>query len=243
MALFTDGTISAVDDLAGHDSGILDVASTEGIDLTKKLQLAQDELAVEISSLLGSSEALRNVVVTIPIRLWHAFRTLETVYRDAYSNQLNDRYGRKRDQYSALAQWAFQRIVEAGVPFAVNPVPKADAVELTVVPGQQAAATYYVSSSWVGTSGEEGAASEWRSISTMDGHIICVRAVKPPANAVSWNVFVGLSPDAMSQQNDAPLPIAEPWLQDNPVSTGGQTPGGGQTADQVRAVPRILQRG
>ena len=33
MSLFTDSTISTMEDLAAHDSGILDVASTEGIDL------------------------------------------------------------------------------------------------------------------------------------------------------------------------------------------------------------------
>ena len=43
MALFMDGPISNIDDLAGQDSQLLDVANVEGIDVTRKLALAQDE--------------------------------------------------------------------------------------------------------------------------------------------------------------------------------------------------------
>ena len=36
MALFTDGPLNTIEDLRAHDSQLVDVASTEGIDLTKK---------------------------------------------------------------------------------------------------------------------------------------------------------------------------------------------------------------
>jgi hypothetical protein len=243
MALFTDGTISAVDDLAAQDSGILEVASTEGIDVTKKLRLAQDELAMELSSRLSPSDSLRNVVVTTPIRLWHAFRTLEVVYRDAYSNQLNERYGRKRDQFAELARWAFCKLIEGGVGVTGNPVAKADPAELTFFSGQQAGATYYVCTSWISTLGEEGAAGEWRAVTVPDNNVLSVRAANPPENSAGWNVFVGLSPDMMTQQNESVLPPGQAWLQESTVSTGGPAPGSGQAADQVRVLPRILQRG
>ena len=44
MALFTDGPVSSIDDLAAQDTQLLDVANAEGIDVTRKLGLAQDEL-------------------------------------------------------------------------------------------------------------------------------------------------------------------------------------------------------
>ena len=52
MALFTDAPISTLDQLAAQDSAALDVASTEGIDATAKISLAQDELGIEITAAL-----------------------------------------------------------------------------------------------------------------------------------------------------------------------------------------------
>src|SRR4029077_8268591 len=52
MALFMDGTVSGIEDLTAQDSQLLDVAQVENIDVTQKLALAQDELAIELNTLL-----------------------------------------------------------------------------------------------------------------------------------------------------------------------------------------------
>src|SRR5689334_3245612 len=96
MALFIDGPISTIDDLTAQDTQLNDVASTEGIDATKKLELAQEELEIELTSLLGD---VSGVIVTPALRLWHTYRALTLVYSDAYYSQLNDRYKGKRDEY------------------------------------------------------------------------------------------------------------------------------------------------
>ena len=69
----------------------------------------------------------RNVVVTSPLRLWHMFRALELVYRDAYSSQLNDRYAGKRDDFHGkMARWAHDQVVRGGTgDGADDPVPQA----------------------------------------------------------------------------------------------------------------------
>jgi hypothetical protein len=222
---------------------VLTVAATEGIDLTKKLSLAMDELALELGNLLPASDKLDYVAVTPAIRLWHAFRTLELVYRDAYSNQLNDRYAGKRDQFAALGKWAFDKLMEGGVGMVSNPVPKATPATLSFLAGLGSGATYYVCNSWLNAQGEEGAVSEWSAISVPDGNVLSVTATNPPANAAAWNVYIGLSPDSISQQNGAPLLVGQPWLQQNAVSTTGRVPGSGQNPDFLRLVARILQRG
>src|SRR5579883_946062 len=106
MPLFTDGPASTIEDLAAQDSQVLDVASVEGIDLTRKLALAQEAVAIDIEAVVRRSNSgpvhLKHIVVTPALRLWHTYRTLELVYGDAYYNQLNDRYASKRDRFAEL---------------------------------------------------------------------------------------------------------------------------------------------
>src|SRR3954454_18431735 len=127
MALFTDGPAAAIEDLAAQDSQLLNVANAEGIDLTVKLGLAHEAIGLELEELLqrGSSFRLCQVVVTPALRLWHTYRTLETVYRDAYFNQLNDRYAGKRDQFRELGMWARERLRQSGVGLTRQPIARA----------------------------------------------------------------------------------------------------------------------
>src|ERR1700757_2858539 len=106
MALLIDGSPTTIEDLVSHDSQLLNMASSEGIDLTQKLALAQSTAVLEVEGLLrnrGHHVAIENEVVTPWLRVWHTYTTLELVYSDAYNSQLNDRYAGKRDQFRALA--------------------------------------------------------------------------------------------------------------------------------------------
>jgi hypothetical protein len=243
MALFSDGSISTVEDLTAHDSAVLDVASVESIDVTKKLKLAEERLGMELTNFLPAGDSLDRVVVTPAIRLWHAFHALELMYRDAYGNQLNERYAGKRDQYGALAKWATEKLLDSGIGMASSPVGKAEPAELSYCAGNQASASYYVTAAWVNTRGQEGAAAEWKAITVPDQNILNVRAAAAPSGAAGWNVYVGFSPETMSRQNDPLLGVTEAWLQSRAVTTSGEVPGTGQSADYTRAVTRTLQRG
>jgi hypothetical protein len=126
MALFTDGAPSTIDDMAAQDSQLLNVAYAEGIDVAQKLMLAQNELSFELITLLTgnsyrdqwlwatSKPHLNSVVVTPALKLWNTYRALELVYSDAYNNQLNDRYGGKRDQFHLMAKQWYEKLREAG---------------------------------------------------------------------------------------------------------------------------------
>jgi hypothetical protein len=243
MALFTDGLISTVEDLTAHDSGLLDVASTEGIDLTKKLGLAQEELAAELAVLIPAGNSLYRLVVTTPLRLCHAFRTLMLVYRDAHGRQLNDRYRGKLLEYNGLAKWALERQVEAGFGLVSDPIAKASPPDLTFFSGPAIGAAYYVTVAWVNQTGQEGAAADWRSITVPDGNLLSARAANRPASGSGWNVFVGLSPDNLTLQNEAPLSPEQAWLQESSISATGRPPGAGQTSEYVLTIPRVLKRG
>ena len=243
MALFTDGALTSIEDLRAHDTQLLTVANVEGIDVTRKLELAQDEISVQVAGMLARQSAppgLEQVVVSKAMRLWHGYRTLELVYRDAYHNQLNDRYGGKRDEYRAMAEWAYEQVIRAGIGIASHPVPKAPPPQVRPAPGTLQDGTYYVSVSWTNAAGEEGGCSE-PAVIDVSGSSFSVR-VDAPAAVVGWNVYAGISPASMTLQTSTPLSGGEAWLQPT-LTTAGRTAGNGQAPSYSLAVPRLIQRG
>ena len=245
MALFNDGPVSTIDDLTAYDSSLLDVANTEGIDLTRKLSVVQDEVGVVLSTLLPEEQncGISNLVVTTPLRIWHTLRTLAIVYQDAYYSQLNDRYQAKWKAYAERAHWAQEKLMQAGVGFVNDPLPQATPPALEAVPFAQPAATYFIGVTWVNGSGAEGRPSEWRSLTMDAGNTIQVTPPAAPANATGWNVYAGYDIESASLQNDAPLELDEAWVFTDAVPAAGKLPGAGQQPDFLRALPRILQRG
>lgn len=244
MALFTDGNITTIHDLTAHDSGLMNLAGVEGIDLTVKLALAQEELGVELAALMPADTRLECVVVTPPLKLWHAFHTLELIYRDAYNNQLNDRYKGKWEQYRELAAWAAGKLLQTGVGITANPVPQAQTPQVGVmVAGAELERTVYVSVAWVNAEGEQGAASAWERVLVPAGCMVTVKAVRPPAVAAGWHVYAGTNPAELSRQNTALLEIGSTWVQTGPLAEDGPLATNGQTPTFLRAMPTVLRRG
>jgi hypothetical protein len=259
MALFTDGLLSTVDDLAAQDSQLLNVAQAEGIDVTQKLTLAQNELSLDLTSLLATNSYfdrwlwvmaprpnLNTVVVTPPLKLWHTYRGLELFYIDAYNSQLNDRYSGKRDQFHEMSKEAYEKLREMGLGIALSPVPEAPPPQLVLA--QPASGnnlpngTYFAAISWVNAAGQEGAASEPAAVATIYSSFL-VEAGSPPATATGWNAYTGTSPNGLTLQNASPVPLGESWAQPGTPSTSGRAPGSGQAPSYYRPIPRVIQRG
>lgn len=258
MALFTDGPISSTEDLTAQDSQLLAVASTEGIDVTVKLGLAQDEVALEINALLTRMSyvdqlfwvvpqpTIANVVVTPALKLWHTYHTLELIYADAFSNQMNDRYAGKRDQFRTRAGWAYEQLIQTGIGIVANPIPRSSPPMATMAAVQQPGVplpdgTYFVSVAWTNDRGEEGSCSEPTTVDTLFSTFL-VTPGSPPGGPSGWNVYVGTAPDGLSLQNSAPIGTSQTWLQRSPLSLG-RAPSAGQTPSYFKQVPRMLQRG
>jgi hypothetical protein len=254
MALFTDGPISSIEDLTGQDSQLLNVASVEGIDVTQKIALAQEEIGLELGTLLARSRYtepawwfappvdLSRVVVTAALKLWHTNHTLEMVYSDAYNSQLNDRYAGRRDQFHKMARQAYETLRAMGVGMASQPVPRASTPNLAPAQGALPDGTYYVTMGWINSAGEEGAAALPATITTASCTLL-VQPGTPPQGATGWNVYAGAAPDAMTRQNVAPIAIGQMWMQPGGLALTGQTPGCGQAPNYFQPMPRIIQRG
>jgi hypothetical protein len=248
MALFTDGDVSSIEDLRGYDTQLLDVANTEGIDVTRKLKLAQDEIAAEITTMLARRAWFNTplnpgrVVVTSPLKLWHMFLSLELVYRDAYRSQLNDRYAGKRDEFHGMVKWAWDKLIETGLGLVDDPVARATTPRVLPAAGGLPDGTYYVAAAWTNTAGAEGTSSIPATIEIAGGSF-AVQSDAGPGNSSGWNVYAGSSPASLTRQNDAPLAPEETWMQPNTILTSGKPAGCGQAPDYLLPVPRTIQRG
>jgi len=254
MALFTDGPVSCMEDLTAQDTQLENVASVEGIDVTQKLILAQEELALELETLLDAQKraepavwlapqaTIRNVAVTRALKLWHTYRTLEMVYRDAYSDQLNDRYAAKRDQFQERANWAYERLLVLGIGIVWSPISRAREPLVVSASGSLASGTYYVAMAWTNSKGEEGGLSGVTTITTAPGSTLLVEPSTPPAGATGWNVYVGTDPGALAQQNGSPIAAGQTWLQPGTIAAGG-APGRGQAPNCLMSAPRMILRG
>ncbi|MBZ5623804.1 MAG: hypothetical protein LAQ69_34645 [Acidobacteriia bacterium] len=259
MALFTDGPVSSIEEMTARDSQLLTVANVEGIDVSQKLTLAQDEIALELNTLLtrlsyvnqlfwvSPQPNIGSVVVTPPLKLWHTLRTLELVYADAYNSQLNDRYAGKRDQFHEMAKWAYEKLVETGIGIASFPLPEAATPQVATAAGTPPNiplpdGTYYVTMAWTNLQGEEGACAIPATITTSMSTLVAQPGTAPQS-ATGWNVYVGIAPDAMRLQNDRPIATGQTWLQPGALAAGGRAPGSGQSPSYVKPAPRMIQRG
>jgi len=260
MALFNDGPISTAADLQQYENSILTVASVENIDLAAKIQLAQEDVANEVVLFLlrrprrcdyplwdetaGStrSRELTDVVVTDALRKWHVHRTLALVYRDAYNNQLNNRYQGKWAEYEGLAKGSARIYFQIGVGLVAYPVPQAPVPALSSVVGIAAGGTFYVAVTWVDTTGHEGAPSDFAQLGTSDGQQLLVTVSNPPQNVTNWNVYVGMSPVALNLQNQEPLATSSNWIMTSGLNPGTPLPAGQQPSWFV-VDHRVIERG
>jgi hypothetical protein len=254
MALLVDGNISAVGDLQSYDTGVLEAARGESIDLEQKLRLGEQEITIHVATFLlrqrgrvpvrhNGEPDLSGVVVTAGLRRWHVLRTLALVYGDAYGSQLNDRYQKKRDYFERQAKEAEESYVDAGVGFVNDPIGRARQPQVTVGGAGPAAATYAVSVAWRSFRGERGEGSIPLVLKTENGQGWQVTGTYPPSNAESFDVYAGESESIMTQQNVAPVQVGGVWVLPADGLVTGPTPGDGQDVDYWIRHERVMRRG
>ena len=259
MSLLVDGNISAINDLTEYESSLTDVAVTEGIDLLAKLSVAKLEIGLALQKFLlenlnGNQSAsliyvpnlgftLNNVVVTDGLKQWHVLQTIAAAYRDAFNQQLNDRYKGKWKEYADLAVEASTVYFALGVGLCFQPMPKPQAPALGQVTGRSQAMTWFVQTSWINSRNQESAGGVIGSLATQEGSSVTARISTPPPGAVGWNVYVGTSPDTLYRQNKAVIPVDQLWTMTDPFQTNGLWPGSGQSEETVLRKRNVFRRG
>jgi hypothetical protein len=256
MPLFTDGPPSSLEDLTDQDSGLLDVCRLEQIDASRKSKLAHAELGSQLHSLIDEQRtiylayhnnpylSLSHVVVTPNLKTWHTFQTLALIYRDAYFNQLNDRFQAKWTEYNELSATANSRLRETGVGIVLDPLQRPDAPVLAAIPAAETGGMFYFSVCLVNSTGEESQPSPVASIQVPDGYAVDLHLASIPSNATGWNVYGGASPETLYLQNQPPVDTSLDWIYGPSTALlNGRTPGFGQKSNFSYRLPRRLLRG
>ena len=254
MALLTDGNPNTTESLRVYETEILSLANIEMIDLDAKLGLALDEVSYAVldtlmdharttdpQALVRRLTGVSDVVVTPQLRRWHALHTLETVYRDAFNNQLNDRYQMKWDEYRELSGYARDQTVRYGIGLASTPIPRAGLPLLSSVAGVNPATVYYARVSWVAANGQEGSPSLVTAYETSDGSLLVAQAPAAPVVATGWNLYLGLADSSVTLQNPSPMALGQAFTLGALVA--GAAPRDGQTGDIWIIGGRSLRRG
>jgi hypothetical protein len=255
--LFTDTTPADKETLRTFESAILDVAASEGIDLDAKLQIAAEQVGDELEIWLNGAVTspnqwmlpawiapnLDSLVVSPALRRWHALQTLESVYRDTYFQELNDRFKGKWQMYGELRREARDQTFAYGIGIVGSPIPIGPVPASNLALGDSDAAPVYVQLTWVSNSGAEGAPGEVGALVAPVGSPVTVSITQQAPAGCSWNVYAGASTDQMTLQNDKPLGQNDLWTQAAPPPATGRPMGTGQTADYVLVDYTRIQRG
>ncbi|HEY7306510.1 MAG TPA: hypothetical protein VH601_20460 [Bryobacteraceae bacterium] len=246
MALFTDAGIVTLDDLLQFEASLVQIASSHGINVETKVNLAVDAIGDKLLLWLlevGASDpqflnrrllGLSTVVVTSSLHRWLCFDSLSRFFAEAYNVQLNTRFQAKWTEYQNEADQASQMYFMSGVGIVYKPLPRPALPLVSVQDGNSPAQAMFVQTAWVGAAGHESALSPVNGLILNQDSTIVVSMAEgvtgAPTAAAGWNVYASSSENDLTRQNFAPLPIGATWqlpstgLSEGPNAIGGQTP-------------------
>jgi hypothetical protein len=214
--LFTDGIILTLQDLRDHDNFVLEVASTESIELSSKMAIAQRAVGYELASFLGTREtpiSLSRVVVNDELRDLLAVRTLAAVYSDAYNRHLNDRYLGRAKELREAGEHSFYRFLQNGVGIAGAAVPRSEKPMVTTLPdGELLAGLYTVQIAWAHAGGSVGERSEEVTVECPGGSLMVIPPASP-SQITGWHVFIAGIGSKPMRQNATPVAVNQEWMQ------------------------------
>lgn len=259
MALFTDAIIVTLDDLLHFETSLVQVASSHGIDVDTKINLATDAISDTLLLWLlraGASDpqflnrrllGLSTVVVTPVLQRWMCFESLSRFFGEAYNVQLNTRFQGKWTEYQAQASEASNLVFLSGLGIVYNPLPKPAIPLVSIQTGSAPALAVFIETAWVDSHGNESAVSPVNGVILSGASSVVVEmaegALNIPRAAVGWNVYAGTDEDDLTRQNSAPLSIGSTWQLPSTGFVDGPEALGGQQPNYYIILPRISQRG
>lgn len=259
MALFTDADIVTLDDLLQFETSLVQTASSHGINVDTKIELAtnaiSDRLLLWLLS-VGASDpqwlnrrviGLSTVVVTPTLKRWLCFDSLSRFFAEAYNVQLNTRFQGKWTEYQAAAKDAAEMVFMSGVGIVYAALPKPAIPLVAIETGTVSPQALFIQTAWADNHGDESALSPVNGV-ILDGTSNIVvgmseGALDAPATAIGWNLYVGTTDADVTRQNNAPLAIGSTWILPTTGLIDGPQPIDGQRPNFYIPLSRQIQRG
>ena len=259
MALFTDADVITLDDLLEFETGLVQIASSHGINVDTKIALARnavsDRLLLWLLS-VGASDpqwlnrriiGLSTVVVTPTLQRWLCFDSLSRFFAEAYNVQLNTRFESKWTEYNTAAKDACEMVFMSGIGIVYAALPKPAMPLVAVEDGTVSPQAMFIQTAWVDSHGNESGLSPVNGV-ILDGSSSVVIAMSegaigaPPA-AAGWNLYASATDAGMSRQNGAPVGIGLTWELPTTGLVDGARPGIGQRPEFYISLSRQILRG
>jgi hypothetical protein len=235
MALFTDAEIVTLDDLVQFETALVQVASSHGINVDTKIQLATNAISDRLMLWL------LNVGASDPQWLNRRF------FAEAYNVQLNTRFQGKWTEYQTAAKDAAEMVFMSGIGIVYNALPKPAMPLVAVETGTVSPQALYIQTAWTDSHANEGALSPVNGVILNGDSSITVSmsegALRAPAAATGWNLYAGTADSDMTRQNNAPLAIGLTWLLPSTGLIDGPRPVNGQEPNFYIPLSRPIQRG
>jgi hypothetical protein len=205
---------------------------------------------------------------TSTLQRWMIHGALVRFYRAAINRRLLDRYAAKYERAEEEAKRAWRRLMAAGLPVVIDPLPcpgaahdkgvgRFDASAVSMVSGGGAPeGSYDTAITWVSDGVESGTSAVVRVIVPEDQRLqVSISGLVAPGSAqdrgvsqraaTGWNLYVGeAGGDLLWLQNSAPISLYNPtyMLPCAPVSDTIQM-GDGQAADYTLTLQNVVGRG
>jgi len=259
MALFTDADVIILDDLLQFETTLVQIASSHGIDVDTKINLATSALADKLMIWLldvGMSDpqwltrraiGLTTLVVTPPLQRWLCFASLSRFFAEAYNIQLNSRFQGKWSEYKQQSQEAGNMLFLSGLGIVYKPLPKPAMPLVSIQSGNAPAESMFVQTAWADPSGNEGALSPVNGLLLPANSSFTVAmaegVLKAPPAALGWNVYLSSPAGSPTRQNTSPLAIGSTWTLPATGLMAGATPIDGQNPDFYVALSKQIRRG
>jgi hypothetical protein len=259
MALFTDASIVTLDDLVQFETSLVQVASSHGINVETKINLATAAISDTLLLWLvraGASDpqflnrrllGLSTVVVTPVLQRWMCFESLSRFFGEAYNVQLNTRFQGKWTEYQAQASDASDLVFMSGLGIVYNPLPKPAMPLVSIQDGNAPALAMFIETTWADSHGNESAVSPVNGVILNGASTVVVAmaegALNVPHAAIGWNVYASTDEDDLTRQNGVPLSIGSTWELPSTGFVDGPEALGGQQPNYYIILPRISQRG
>jgi hypothetical protein len=251
MALLNDDGPSSFEDWVGYDSKLLFLSEQENTSVEAKSAYAKQWITSEIRLFILNNSSvttdqvessLCRIVVTEPLKRWHAMQTLNLYYDDIASLQANKGHYQRSLQYANRALVAREMLFESGIGFVSRAIPQARLPHIKGEPMNSPAFSLRARSQYSGADGNVGSPSREFWIRSDNGESMAILYEELPEGVIGWNLYLEDGNGQFRSVNSNPISAGTSYLiASSEVTFGSSLIESGQKPDYFLRKNRSLR--